>query len=500
MQINSNIFREYDIRGVAGVKFDPKVVEEYGKWYGAFPGITINLDTSKAIGKAYASIIRRNGGKNVVVGYEVRPYADELKASFVSGILEMGIDVIEIGKSTTPLVYFLTSFGNYGGGVNITGSHNVYFYNGFKVMKQGTSPIYGEELQEMLHMIENDDYQIPGEITPGQITNLDTAYETYKKYILEHFHLSRPLNIVIDCGNGTPGLFSHDLFTSLGCNIVEELYFTPDAYFPNHVPDPESPENMRDLMAAVKKNNADLGIAFDADGDRVGFVNNNGEYIFGDEILLLLSKDVLSRNPGKTILFDVKSTSLLPELIPTFSGGVPLMHRTGHAPIKDSMRKNLDIILGGEVSGHFYFAENYFRIDDGFWAACTILRILSESNESISSLLSFIPKKVRTPEIKLPCEDNVKFKVIEQVIAEFIGKYDITNIDGARINFDKESWGLVRASNTSPYLTIRVEAMTAERVIEIKNILADVLDKYSEIKDKLDRHNVVSLTGRLGYL
>ena len=501
MQIDKNIFREYDIRGVAGVKFDPKVVEEYEKWYGPFPGITINLDTAKAIGAAYASIIRHQNppGAKVVVGYEVRPYADELKAAFVSGITEMGVEVIDIGKSTTPLIYFLTSFLNFDGGVNITGSHNVYFYNGFKLMGRGTAPVYAEDLQHMRRMIESDNYEVEKPSTPALKSDKIDGYEIYRKYILEHFSLKRKIKIVIDCGNGTPGLFAHDLFTALGCEIVKELYFEPDAYFPNHVPDPESPHNMIDLMAAVKETGAELGIAFDADGDRVGFVNEKGEYIYGDDILLLLAKDVLSRNPGKKILYEVKCSRVLDQVIRDL-GGIHLMHRTGHAPIKDTMRKDHEVILGGETAGHFYFQENYFKIDDGFWGAAMVLKILAESEQTISQLLSFIPHTVKMPEIKLPCEDKDKFEIVQKIKDHFAQQYKVIDIDGARILFDDTSWGLVRASNTSPYLTIRVEADTDARVLEIKNLLADQLELYPQVHDKLDRTAVSSFTGRLGYV
>ncbi|MBI2444312.1 MAG: phosphomannomutase/phosphoglucomutase [Candidatus Magasanikbacteria bacterium] len=497
MQIESSIFREYDIRGVAGVEFDPRVVAEYEKWYGAFPGVTINLETSAAIGQAYGTLIKRGGGQQVLVGHEVRPYAEQLKAAFIKGITRAGVGVTDAGSVTTPFIYWLTAHRHYDGGVNITGSHNVYFFNGFKMMKQNSAPVYGAELQTLCQMIVNDDYDLAGEA--AAVTALPDAYQIYKNYLLSKVRLARPLRVVIDCGNGTPGLFAADLFTSLGCQVVKGLYLEPDAYFPNHVPDPESPLNMKDLMAAVKETKADIGIAFDADGDRVGFVNETGEFVFADEVLLLLAKDALTRHPGKKILFDVKCSQLLPELIPTL-GGVPLMHRTGHAPIKDTLRRDAEVILGGEVSGHFYFVENYVKADDGFWAAAEVLRLLAASGGSVSQMFSFIPSRVRTPEIKLPCADTAKFAVVKAVTERFSATHDTITIDGVRVIFDSESWGLVRASNTSPYLTIRLEAPTAERALEIKKHLAEVLDTFPEITEQLDREHVYSPTGKLGYL
>lgn len=500
MEVNKYIFRDYDIRGIAGiagVKFEPKIIKEYEKWYGQFPGITIDPQVSNAIGKAYGTVIKRLGGRKVIVGYEIRPYADELKEAFIEGITATAIDVVDIGKTTTPLVYFLTSYLNFDGGVNITGSHNIYFYNGFKIVKANTDPLYGEELQKLYQIIVNDDFDVTGK--KGEIKKFIKTYEIYKKYVLERIRLKRKLNIVVDCGNGTAGLYAVDFFKSLGCNVVSGLYLTPNAYFPNHVPDPEAPCNLEDLAKKVIEKGADIGIAFDADGDRAGFVDEKGEFIFADDILLLLAKDVLLRNKGKKILFDVKCSELLPELLPQF-GGIPFMHRTGHAPIKDTLRQDPDVILAGEVSGHFFFVKDYFKIDDGFLAAAKILQLLSEFDSPFSAMFSFIPKRVRTPEIKLPCPDEVKFEVVTKITKEFSQRYKVITIDGARIMFDDKSWGLIRASNTAPYLTVRVEALTEERVMEIKNVLADVLEKYPQIRDRLDRKHVYSLTGKLGYV
>lgn len=493
------VFRLYDIRGIAGKDFEPEAIEEYERWYGEFPGITITPEVSREIGRAYGSHLIEQGASKVLVGYEVRPFADILKDEFIEGILDTGVNVDDADKTTTPMIYFLTDHLKYDGGVNITGSHNVYFFNGYKIMQQNSKPLYGDELATLYDRIVEKDYHLADESKRGTKSMLENPFNTYKEYFLSNFNLERKLKLVIDCGNGTPGLFAKQLFEDLGVEILDELYFEPDAKFPNHVPDPESPTNMKDLMDSVKKHGADLGIAFDADGDRVGFINEKGEFIFADQMILLLSKELAERNKGKKILFDVKCTKILETMLPEF-GLKPLMHRTGHAPIKDTMRKDDEIIFGGEVSGHYYFAENYPKADDGFWAAAKVIELLSKTDKPISDLLKFIPDRVRTPEIKLPCEDKVKFDVVRKVVEEFKESYDVIEIDGARVNFSETSWGLVRASNTSPYLTLRFEAETEEEVLKIKNIFADILEEFDEVHDKLDRTKPYSLTGKLGYV
>ncbi len=494
MVIDKTIFREYDIRGVAGSEFSPKALAEYEKWYGKFPGITITLEAAEAIGRAYGTLIRRDGGRRVVVGHEIRPFADELNEAFIKGVCRTGCEVTDLGRAVTPLVYFTTAHANYDGGVNITGSHNVYFFNGFKLMRKGAVPIFGVELQEMRKMIEEESYI---EEAGGSITSAD-PFPAYKKYFLEHLHLARKVKIVLDCGNGSGGLFAPELYRELGCEVID-LFSEPDASFPNHVADPEDPENLRFLIAKVREVGADFGIGLDADADRAGFVTEKGDFIDADLALLVLAKDVLSRHSGKKILYDVKCTRLLETLVPTY-GGVPLMHRTGHAPIKATLHKDQDIILGGENSGHFYFVEDYFRIDDGMLAGGRMIDLYARQSKPFSELFASIPKTVRTPELKLPCADTEKFSIIEKIREALEKKYTVITIDGARIRMSDTSWGLIRASNTSPYLTIRVEADTEEEVIHIKNILADELEKFSAIGDRLNRTAVATRTGKLGWV
>ncbi len=494
MTINPNIFRLYDIRGIAGSKFSEEEIAKYEKWYGPFPGITLTQDVASLIGKAYGTVIRREGGNRVIVGYEMRPFAEELKDAFISGILSTGCDVAYAGVTLTPIIYFATAFFGFDGGVNITGSHNVYFYNGFKLMKKDVWPLFGEELQMMREMIGKEDFVVDAR---GNLETFD-ARAPYEDYFLKHIILSRPLRIVIDTGNGSAGIFAPELFRKLGCEVVE-LYTEPDATFPNHTPDPEAPQNMKDLGEKAREAGADLGIGFDADGDRMGFVDEKGEFVSADLLLLLFAKDALSRNPRKKILFDVKCSQLLSELAPEY-GGVPLMHRTGHAPIKESLRKDSDIIFAGEVSGHFYFVEDYFKIDDGLFSAGKMIEIFARHQGPFSSLFKDIPARVRTPEIKLPVADEIKFDIVEKIKKNFEGRFPLILIDGVRFNITKTGWGLIRASNTSPYLTARVEGESDEEVLRVKNILAEELEKFPEIGDKLNRQKVAVLEGKLGWI
>ena len=494
MKINPTIFREYDIRGVIDTGLSEKAVEEYEKWYGVFPGITIRYEDAQAIGAAYGTMICDKGGKRVVVGHEIRQGAEELTATFIAGVRAAGCDVVDLDVSLTPIVYFQTASGGYDGGVNVTGSHNVYFFNGFKLMKKDVWPLFGEELQRMRQMIERDDY-IRGE--SGSYEKID-GYVAYKKYAVEHVKLARPLKIVIDTGNGSAGVFAPDMFRALGCEVIE-LFADPDATFPNHVPDPEQRQFYGVLQQTVRDRNADLGLAFDADGDRAGFVDEKGEFVEADLAILAFAKDVLGRHPGKKILFDVKCSQLLEELIPQF-GGKPVMFRTGHGPIKEALRKDMDIIFAGETSGHFYFVEDYFRIDDGLYAAARMLELYARTSGTFSSLFADFPTRVRTPEFKLPCPDEKKFEVVRDIAAALGARYPSVTIDGIRIKVSEKGWGLVRASNTSPYLTIKMEGENEKEVLAIKNILADELEKFAEIGDKLDRAVVARLGGKLGWV
>lgn len=494
MKVNPTIFREYDIRGIAGTEFTEKAMAEYERWYGPFPGVTITLEVAEAIGRAYGTFIRRGGGREVVIGHEIRPFADELTNAFISGVRKTGCNITDLGVSLTPIVYFTTAYRHFDGGVNVTGSHNVYFFNGFKLMKRGVWPLFGGELQEMREMIEREEFTAD---TEGEYKKSE-GYETYKEYFLNHIKLGRKFRVVIDGGNGSAGIFVPDLFRSLGCEVIE-LYTEPDASFPHHTPDPQYSQFMADLEKKVKESGADLGIGLDADGDRAGFVSDVGEFLEADIATLIFAKDVLLRFPGKKILYTVKSSQLLEELIPLY-GGVPLMHRNGHAPIKETMRKDPDIIFAGEDTAHFFFVEDYFKIDDGLFAAGKMLELLARQNTTLSQLTEDIPKRVRTPEIKLPCPDEEKFRVVEDIVKSLSRRFPSVTLDGIRIQVSKTGWGLIRPSNTSPYLSVRAEGESESEVLKIKNILADELEKFSAITDRLNRNGVATLTGKLGWV
>jgi len=494
MQVNPSIFREYDIRGIAGEKFEEKALQEYEKWYGKFPGITITPEVAVVLGKAYGTRIRKRGGKKIIIGHEERQYGKELKNQFIEGVLSTGCDVYDAGVSLTPVIYFSTAYYKLDGGVNVTGSHNVYFFNGFKMMAKDVYPIFAEEIQEMKRIIESEDYY---KDSGGNLSEKNTI-EDYITYLLQHNKLKRKLKVVLDCGNGSAGIFAPEIIRKLGCEVIE-MYSEVNASFPNHLPDPEDIYMMRELSERVVKEKADLGIGLDADGDRFGCVDENGEFIYADRMLLLIARDILSRNKDKKILYDIKCTRYLDNLIPKY-GGVPLMHVTGHAPIKATLRKDSDVIFAGEISGHFYWVEDYFRIDDGIYSAAKVLSLFSSTNDSVSKIMQQIPKTSMTPEIKLPCVDEKKKEIVEAIKNKFMKDHSVITIDGARIQFSDTSWALIRPSNTSPYLSFRAEADSDKELVKIKNVMQDEFDKYPDIGDKLDRKNVTSHTGKLGWV
>jgi len=491
MNVNPSIFREYDIRGIVGDHFDERVVKEYEKWYGTFPGLTIDFATAEAIGKAYGSRIRERGGKKVLVGHELRPFGEQLKMHFVKGVRSTGCDVYDAGVSLTPIIYFGIAYYGYDGGVNITGSHNVYFYNGFKTMAKDVYPIYGEELQKMRMMIEADMYTTD---SSGSY-HLTTIVKDYEKYLLDHIQLKKKLKIVIDCGNGSAGIFAPNILRRLGCEVVE-LYTKPDATFPNHVPDPADEYYMTDLSAKVLEVKADMGIGIDADGDRMGLVDERGKFEYADRILSVFVNHLIETSDQTKVLYDVKCANVVKKTIEG-KGAIPLMHRTGHAPIKETIRNDNSIAFAGELSGHFYFIHDYFKIDDGIYAAAQFMSLLEKD---VSSYFAELPASVVTPELKLPCSDEKKKAVVSAVSAHFEKNYEVIKLDGARIVFSKDSWALVRASNTTPYISLRFEANSEKEVLEMKTLVDNELKAFPEVVDRLDLENVTSHTGRLGWI
>jgi phosphomannomutase / phosphoglucomutase len=458
--LNPHIFRAYDIRGIAHV---PKSSEN--------PDLT--PETMLLIGKAAGTHFKRNFGTNLVVSRDCRLSNPELSNAFIEGALSTGCDVTEIGMVPTPMMYWAVCKHEFDGGVAITASHNPKEYNGVKLVGKGAYSICGDEIQTVYKLAANEDFET-GE---GKRHEID-IYPEYQEHLLNLVHLDKPLKVVIDAGNGATAPFIKPFFEALGCDVIA-LYDEADGSFPNHPANPEEVENMEDLIDAVQDHNADLGIGFDGDGDRVGVVDKNGKHYTADWLVLLLARDLLSRNPGAKIVFDVKVSQILIDDIAAH-GGEPVMHKTGCAFIKTRM-KEIGALLGGEISGHMLIAENYYGFDDAFLAAAKMLEILSKTDKAFSELFADLPETACTPELKSSCPDDVKFEIVEKIAAHFTKEYDCITIDGVRVNFDEKSWGAVRCSNTSPNLTIRFEAPTEERLKEIMQIMLVELKKYPEI-------------------
>ena len=435
MQVQRNIFREYDIRGLV----EKELTEE----------------TALGIAKAFGTYIRRLGKKRLAVGRDVRLTSDRFNEITHQGLISTGCEIIDIGVVPTPLLYFALFQLEVDGGVMITASHNPSEYNGFKLCV-GKSSIYGQDIQKVREMIEADDF-ITGE---GSAQNYEGIIDQYKNFMRERIKFDRPLFTAIDCGNGTASLVAPDLIQSMGCKTIE-LFCTPDGRFPNHHPDPTDPHNLVDLIAAVKEQKAEVGLAYDGDSDRLGVIDDKGNILWGDQLLIIFARDILSRHPKSTVIFEVKCSKTLEDDIKKH-GGIPIMWKAGHSLIKSKM-KETNAAVAGEMSGHLFFADEYFGYDDAIYASLRVLRILSKTNLPLSEFLRDVPITYSTPEIRVNCADDKKFAVVEKATAYYRGKYPIVDVDGVRVNFG-DGWGLVRASNTQPALVLRFEADTPERL------------------------------------
>ena len=427
--IASDIFKAYDIRGIVGK--------------------SLTNEAAYLIGKAIAARGAKLGVSRIAVGRDGRLSGPELGENLMRGITESGLDVLNVGMVATPMLYFAAIKECGGSGVMITGSHNPPDYNGFKMMLAGDT-LAGEAVQELLSAIQNDQF-VAGN---GKVSEQDFA-AAYQAAIVDHIKLARPMNIVIDAGNGVPGAFAGDLFRALGCTVTE-LFCEVDGNFPNHHPDPAKPENLQDLIRALQNSDAEIGLAFDGDGDRLGVVTKDGQIIYPDRQLMLYAQDVLSRNPGAKVMFDVKSTRLLAPWIKEH-GGEPIMEKTGHSFIKSSMKKN-GALLAGEMSGHTFFKERWFGFDDGLYTGCRLLEILSRSDNP-SAVLNALPESSSTPELNIHlAEGSNGHQVIAELAkdAKFEGAQEVITIDGLRVEF-ADGFGLMRASNTTPVLVLRFE-------------------------------------------
>ncbi|MGI6430501.1 MAG: phosphomannomutase/phosphoglucomutase [Syntrophomonadaceae bacterium] len=439
----STIFRQYDIRGI--------VDQDLGE---------VEVDR---ISRAFAAYAFEQGQTQILLGYDNRHSSPRFRDIAAQALLESGLQVVDLGMVITPVFYFASHHLNIPAGLMITASHNPSEYNGFKLLL-GESTIYGEQIQEIKRRAEAGAFRLAD---GGSIVS-HSVNQAYHDMIVEKIRMgSRKLRVVVDCGNGTASLFAPQILRSLGCEIVE-IYCDSDPDYPNHHPDPVNPKNMTDMVDMVLDCRADLGIGFDGDGDRLGVVDAEGNMIWGDMLMILFWRELLPRYPGSQAIVEVKCSQSLIDEIESL-GGQPLMYKTGHSLIKAKM-KEIDAIFTGEMSGHMFFADEYYGYDDAIYAAARLLSLLSNQEKSLTELLEDVPRYYSTPEIRLPSSDTGKFDQVESVIRHFESRYDIIKIDGARILFPN-GWGLVRASNTGPELIVRCEGTTPQALEAIKKEL-----------------------------
>ena len=449
--INPQIFREYDIRGIVGTDLTPASVT--------------------SIGKAIGTYISRGNGKKMILGRDVRSSSVEFCNILSKALNSTGCNVIDIGMVPTPVLYFALHHFNADGGVMITGSHNPPEFNGFKI-SQGFHSLYGDKVQELKRLIEVNDFEVGTGTTQQQ-----PVLAEYMEKICSILEIPRKIKVVVDGGNGCFGIVGPDLLKKLGQTPIE-LFSEPDGTFPNHHPDPTVSEHLTDLIAKVRLENAELGIGFDGDADRIGVVDEKGNILWGDQLLTIFARDILSRNPGATIVGEVKCSQNLYKDIKK-NGGVPVMTAAGHSLIKNKMRET-GALLAGEMSGHICFSDNYYGFDDAIFAACRVLQIVAQSHTTVSEMLADLPETAYTPEIRIDCPDDQKFKIVRELTEIFKEKYEVIDIDGVRVNFD-DGWALIRASNTQPVLVLRLEAVTKERLKELVAVIKKQTDKYKPV-------------------
>jgi len=442
MQVDPSIFKAYDIRGIVGKTIDEAFAEHLGRAFGS---------------EAVAA-----GEKAVAVGRDGRLSGPGLAAALIRGLASTGLDVVDIGAVTTPMLYYVAATrGQYGchSGIQVTGSHNPKDYNGFKMVLAGRA-IYGDDIQTLRRRIEAEDYTTGR----GRSATMD-IFEEYKQRIVGDCKLARRMKIVVDSGNGIPGASAPEILRKLGCDVIE-LYSEVDGDFPNHHPDPSKPENLADLIRTVQTTDAELGLAFDGDGDRLGVVTKEGHIIYPDRQLMLFAQDILKRNKGATIIYDVKCTQRLAPLVRA-AGGKPLMWKTGHSLVKAKL-KETGAPLAGEMSGHIFFAERWYGFDDATYTAARLLEILSRSKDP-SVVLNALPTSYSTPELNVPCAEGEPKQVVQKLLdtAKFDGAKEIVTIDGLRAEYE-DGFGLVRSSNTTPVLVLRFEGHTQEALHRIE--------------------------------
>ena len=449
--MNPNIFREYDIRGIVKDDFPEDLV--------------FNL------GKSYGSILINNNQKNISISGDIRHSTQRLKNDLIEGLLSTGINVYDMGVLPTPLNYFSLYHTDIKNSIQVTGSHNPKEYNGFKI-SFNKKPFFGKDIKKIESIIKNDSYVFKQ--SKGVCHKLDIV-DDYIKMIKSQINIDREISCVMDCGNSVGGLIAPHLFKELGINVTE-IYCDINPDFPNHHPDPTVDANLTDIINKVKSSNYDLGVAFDGDADRIVAVDEGGYIIRPDILLALFVPDII--NKGDSIVYDVKCSRALENIIKREQGN-PIMYKTGHSLIKNKMIESKSK-LGGEMSGHIFFADRYYGYDDGIYVALRLIEMLSKRNKKLSEYLSEIPKYISTPEIRINCKDDaLKFSLVEKLVSYFKENLDCNLIDGVRINFD-DAWGLIRASNTQPVLVCRCEARNEKRLEEIKSIIFDKIKHFGD--------------------
>ncbi len=436
--LKPTIFREYDIRGIADTDLPDEGIER--------------------LGQAIGTYIQRRTGRNLNLGRDCRLSSPRLATAIARGLVASGCRVADLGTVPTPVLYHSVIHRKADGAVMITGSHNPPEYNGFKVVCGGTT-IYGEEIQELRRMLER------GDLVQGEgATEPYDAITPYVEDVASQFRWSRRIKVVLDAGNGTAGPTMHRILERLNVEAVE-LFFEMDGNFPNHHPDPTVEKYLSALIAAVKEHGAELGIAFDGDSDRIGAVDEQGRIVWGDYLMLIFGREILTRKPGATFIAEVKCSQVLYDELERL-GGRPIMYRTGHSLIKAKMKEE-KAELAGEMSGHMFFADRYYGFDDALYAACRLMEIVANSGRPLSAQLEGLPMMVTTPEIRVDCPDEVKFDVVARVAERFRATHKVVDVDGVRVLFP-QGWGLVRASNTQPVLVLRFEAVSEQLLNEYR--------------------------------
>ena len=449
--VNKYIFREYDIRG--------KVVDD-------FPPHVVTL-----LGQAFGTFVKRNGFSEIALSGDIRLTTPDLMVQFKKGVLSTGIDVINLGLLPTPTNYYSMFKLGVGGAVQITGSHNPPEFNGFK-MSMDRKAVYGDSIQTLRKYIEDNDF----EIGTGSEIKHDIRAD-YKAMIIEKINIARPMKVVMDCGNAAGSLNAPEIFKDLGIELTE-LFCEPDGTFPNHHPDPTVEKNLADLIQTIQSGDYDIGVAFDGDADRVGVVDETGDVVWADQLMALFLPELIA--DGEEILFDVECSQAREDMIVKY-GGKPVMWKTGHSLIKQKMHE-LGCKLGGEMSGHIFFADDYFGYDDGIYVAARIVQTLSRGNRKLSELKAELPVYHSTPEMRMACEsDEEKFRIAKEAAEYFTANYDCITVDGVRIKFG-DGWGLVRSSNTQPVIVCRFEANSQDRMEEIKDLVLTKLQSIGSVE------------------